>query len=399
MGRSRTSGIVTDAGRNRIINKVHQGVRIYARLGRVTLAAAEDHLRKRIAEVEEEAKRESAARRTFGKACVRYLNEKGAKRSIDTDAYHIGLIEPWLGALELVAIHNDTPELIAFKKHRLDVDKVCPTTVKRTLEVVRHVLNLAARKWRTEDNQPWLPIAPPLLEMPKNPHARPPYPLAWDEQQLLFSWLPKHLAEMALFKVNAGTRESEVCALRWAWEQQIPELDASVFIIPGNHVKNAEDRLVVLNETARAVIDARRGEHPTHVFSYRGEPVVKMNNTAWQRGRREAAQQYEAELGRPCPPLFGKVRVHDLKHTYGRRLRSAGVSLETRKLLLGHKNGDITTHYSAAEIGELIAASNRISAAKGTPSITLLRVATEANVGEESRRSRAGSTKPVAQTG
>ena len=31
--------------------------------------------------------------------------------------------------------------------------------------------------------------------------------------------------------------------------------------------------------------------------------------------------------------------------------------------------------YSAAEIGELIAATNRICAAKGTPSITLLRVA------------------------
>jgi hypothetical protein len=146
MGRSRTSGIVTDAGGNRIINKVHQGVRIYARLGRVTLAAAEDHLRRRIAEIEEEEKRESAARRTFGKACVRYLTEKAAKRSIDTDAYHIGVIEPWLGKLELVAIHNDTPELVAFRKHRLDVDKVSPTTVKRTLEVVRHILHLAARK-------------------------------------------------------------------------------------------------------------------------------------------------------------------------------------------------------------------------------------------------------------
>ncbi len=63
--------------------------------------------------------------------------------------------------------------------------------------------------------------------------------------------------------------------------------------------------------------------------------------------------------------MFAKVRVHDLKHTYGRRLRSAGVALETRKVLLGHKNGDITTHYSAAEIGELLAASSRICAAKG----------------------------------
>ena len=48
-------------------------------------------------------------------------------------------------------------------------------TVKRTLEVVRHILHLAARKWRTKLNQPWLLIAPPLLEMPKNPHARAPY--------------------------------------------------------------------------------------------------------------------------------------------------------------------------------------------------------------------------------
>jgi len=145
MGRSRTAGIVTDAGGNRIINKIHQGTRIYARLGRVTLAAAESDLRRRIAEVEEETQRGSAARRTFGKACIRYLSEKSAKRSIDTDAYHIGLIEPWLGPLDLVAIHNDTPELVAFRKHRLEVDKVCLTTVKRTLEVLRHILNLAAR--------------------------------------------------------------------------------------------------------------------------------------------------------------------------------------------------------------------------------------------------------------
>jgi hypothetical protein len=65
--------------------------------------------------------------------------------------------------------------------------------------------------------------------------------------------------------------------------------------------------------------------------------------------------------------------VHDLKHTFGRRLRAAGVSDETRKVLLGHKNGDITTHYSAAELAELIAAVNKIDASLATPAITLLR--------------------------
>jgi hypothetical protein len=81
-------------------------------------------------------------------------------------------------------------------------------------------------------------------------------------------------------------------------------------------------------------------------------------------------QRYEG----PCPELFARVRDHDLKHTCGRRLRSAGVSLETRKLLLGHKNGDITTHYSVPEIAELLNVVQNICTAKGTPAITLLRV-------------------------
>ena len=54
------------------------------------------------------------------------------------------------------------------------------------------------------------------------------------------------------------------------------------------------------------------------------------------------------------------VRVHDLKHTFGRRLRNAGVSLETRKVLIGHKNWDITGHYSAPELAELISAANAV---------------------------------------
>jgi integrase len=47
------------------------------------------------------------------------------------------------------------------------------------------------------------------------------------------------------------------------------------------------------------------------------------------------------------------LEVHDLKHTVGRRLRAADVPLETRKVLLGHRNGDITTYYSAPDLKNL----------------------------------------------
>ena len=54
-----------------------------------------------------------------------------------------------------------------------------------------------------------------------------------------------------------------------------------------------------------------------------------------------------------CPWGFRNLRVHDLRHTFRRRIRYEGWSNEDRKDLLGHKNDDITTHYSQVEINRL----------------------------------------------
>ena len=42
----------------------------------------------------------------------------------------------------------------------------------------------------------------------------------------------------------------------------------------GERVKNGDKRLVVLNQIAKSVVDARRGESPTHVFTYKGRPIT-----------------------------------------------------------------------------------------------------------------------------
>jgi hypothetical protein len=39
--------------------------------------------------------------------------------------------------------------------------------------------------------------------------------------------------------------------------------------------------------------------------------------------------------------------VRDFKHTFGRRLRNAAVPLGNAQGVLGHKSGDIISHYSA----------------------------------------------------
>jgi integrase len=103
--------------------------------------------------------------------------------------------------------------------------------------------------------------------------------------------------------------------------------------------------------------------------------VKKMNATAWKNGRERAADKLEEQTGQPAPPGFRRVRVHDLKHTFGRRLRAAGVCFEDRQDLLGHKSGRITTHYSAPELANLIAAAEKVCEenSRKSPAITLLR--------------------------
>ena len=67
------------------------------------------------------------------------------------------------------------------------------------------------------------------------------------------------------------------------------------------------------------------------------------------------------------------VRVHDLRHTFGRRLRAADVSFEDRQDLLGHKSSRMTTHYSAAEVKNLIDAANKVCQRKSsTPILNVL---------------------------
>jgi putative Mg2+ transporter-C (MgtC) family protein len=67
--------------------------------------------------------------------------------------------------------------------------------------------------------------------------------------------------------------------------------------------------------------------------------------------------------------------AHDLKHTFGRRLRAAGVSFEDRQDLLGHRSGRITTHYSQAELTSLIEAAEKVCSTESrkSPATTWLR--------------------------
>jgi len=110
--------------------------------------------------------------------------------------------------------------------------------------------------------------------------------------------------------------------------------------------------------------------------------MTRLHNSGWRNAWRKTGLPVDSTV------LKG---VHNLRHTFGRRLRAAGVPIETRKALLGHSNGDITTHYSAAELSELIEASERVvrTDIAQAPTLTLAR---NRDVGKVSEKNRGQSS-------
>lgn len=341
MARKKTPGLIKRAGIWHIDKHIH-GRRVCQSTGTDKLEEAERF----VARLSEEARLASVygvrPSRTFEQAAAKFVLENQHKRSLHSDVGRLKLLMPWIGDIPIDKIH--TGSLQPWIEHRREQD-IAIGTINHGLKIVRRILNLASTEWVDEFGMTWLQSAP-RIKLLSDTNKRKPYPLSWTEQASLFNALPNHLADMALFAVNTGCRDGEICSLQWSWKIDVPQLDTAVFIIPGEKVKNGDDRLVVLNRTALEVVNLQDGKHPTYVFTFNGNPITRMLNTAWRRARKSA--------GLP------QVRVHDLKHTYGRRLRSAGVSFEDRQDLLGHRSGRITTHYSAAELSRLLEAANTL---------------------------------------
>jgi integrase len=310
MGRKRIPGLIQRAGIWHIDKRIF-GRRICQSTCTACIEEAERHLAKVMEEIRQAQIYGVRPSRTFEQAAAKYVLENQHKRSLGDDMSQLKQLMPWIGAIPLDRIQMGTLQAWIAKR-RSEGKSV--GTINHGLKIVRLILNQAASEWADDNGLSWLHSAP-KIKLLSDAHRRQPYPLSWTEQTMLFKQLPDYLAQMALFAVNTGCRDQEDCQLRWDWEVAVPELATSVFIIPAERVKNGHERLVVLNHAARSVIDARRGLHSVHVFTCKGKPITRMMTSGWKSARIRA--------GLP------QVRVHDLKHTFGRRLRAAGVSLRS----------------------------------------------------------------------
>ncbi|HFL3352396.1 TPA: site-specific integrase, partial [Legionella pneumophila] len=217
MGRKQTTGLFK-RGQVWHIEKQVLGHRIRESTGTKSLQEAEQYLARRCEEIRQATIYGVRPKRSFKEAAVRFLNENQHKASIDTDAILLKSICPFIGDLTLEQVHIGT--LQSFIKAKQEA-KLKTKSINNTLELVRHILNVAATEWIDENSLTWLLVAPKIKLLPVK-DARAPLPLSWSEQSRLLEALPFHLNQMARFKVNTGCREQEVCQLRWEWEKHVP---------------------------------------------------------------------------------------------------------------------------------------------------------------------------------
>ncbi|MBC7501138.1 MAG: tyrosine-type recombinase/integrase [Herminiimonas sp.] len=348
---------------------------------------AEEYLSASVTRIREKTTPGRHVSHTFDEAATKYLQIFEKKTSLKTDVYHLMPVMPFIGHMQLDAIHNGTLQKfiqarkaqtvrVKIGKDQYEERRIKNKTINHTLAIVRRILNLAAGDWRDENNMTWLSTAPMITLLPLS-DSREPRPIQWDEQQRLMSALPSHLQKMALFCLNTGLRDDVICNLQWSWElQDIEPIGGnSIFTVPVEHVKGEDkhvtEQVVVCNDAAQAVIESMRGKSDTHVFVYRRErvknthleptmqyaPIECMNNTAWQNARLKAC--------------LGDLHVHDLRHTVGMRLREANVADRTQDAILWHSNRTMTAHYSVAQLVEIFDALQKIKERSSRENATL----------------------------
>jgi site-specific recombinase XerD len=263
MGRKRqkprTPGLL-QRGKYWAIDKKVFGRRIRETTGTSSYEEAEAILARRIEDTRQAVIFGVRPKRIFKEAAVKYIKENQHKDSIESDVSKLRVIGPYVNEMPLENIHMGSLQDFIQARRR---DGVKTRTINHGLKIIRRILNLAAGEWIDENGLTWLLSAPKIKLLPEYDN-REPEPLSWAQEASLMQCLPRHLQMMTLYAMNTGSREKEVCWLRWEWEIKIPELDTSIFILP-HHItvngkrirliKNGKDRLVVLNDIAKKAID------------------------------------------------------------------------------------------------------------------------------------------------
>jgi integrase len=272
-------------------------------------------------------------RRTWNDAVVRWLKESSQKSTIESDKAHLRWLDRYLGGKHLDTISRAVVDRITESKLG---EGVSNATVNRLLEVLRAILRKCVNEWE------WLDRAP-QVRMLKEPTRRVRFLTREDAQRLLAA-LPEHLAAMAAFSLATGLRRANVTGLQWT---QVDLVRRLAWIHP-DQAKARKAIPVPLNAEAVLTIRRRLGQHPTHVFSFRGKPIRQVSTKAWYQALERAGIE--------------NFRWHDLRHTWASWHVQNGTPLFALQELGGWESPEMVRRYAHLSADHLAPYADRLCA-------------------------------------
>ncbi len=268
---------------------------------------------------------------TWDEAAERFLSETTHKRTQSWDIAMLKWFHPLLGGKELKDINKALIDHVRAVRGK----GVKPATVNRYMALVRAILRRACFDWE------WLDRVPKVGQLrDKGGRIRS---LTVEEFAKLLDQLPEHLRDMAAFSVATGLRQSNVTRLHW---KQVSLERRHLWVSADQH-KNGKPHSVPLNDVALQVLAKRKGDHPTHVFTYEGNPIVQVNTKAWRAALKRAGIE--------------DFRWHDLRHTFATWHRQAGTPTHELQRLGGWKTLEMVERYAHVAPEGLQIAANRLN--------------------------------------
>ncbi|HHQ6623760.1 TPA: site-specific integrase [Serratia fonticola] len=293
---------------------------------------------------------------TFEEACLRWIEEKADKKSLDDDKSRMGF---WLLHFEGVKLKDITEAKLyaaiskmtnrraaenwklrveALARKGLDVperkiQQVSTSTKAKHLALMKSLLRAAERDWK------WLEKAP-VIKVPqvRNKRVRWLEPV---EAQRLVDECPEPLKSVVKFALSTGLRRSNIIDLEWS---QI-DMQRRVAWIHPEQSKSAKAIGVALNDTACRVLRDQIGKHNKWVFVHTqaakrsdgtATPIVRKmridSNTAWRLALQRAGIE--------------NFRFHDLRHTWASWLIQAGVPLSVLQEMGGWESIEMVRRYA-----------------------------------------------------
>jgi integrase len=154
-----------------------------------------------------------------------------------------------------------------------------------------------------------------------------------------------------------GARREEVAGMKWSEL----DLDAGVWMLPGDRTKNSRDHRIPLARQAIAILDRRAIAAIKAGLGYKDSDLVfSTTGTTSPSGFSKAKRALDTGMQEILGPKFKPWRVHDLRRTCATGMEHLGIDLRVIEAALNHVSGTkagIVGVYQRAEHREAVRAA------------------------------------------